>query len=693
MAVAWGAVRGRVVFDSSLHPLSREQQSTGFSWTGTRSVLVTDWPAVYVHDTGGLGNPVVSVLDPATDPDASIRLVDASTRLVADLRLRGQTLSLTSGPLDPAALAALTGLHGRLVPDAAAADFISPCAVSITPHYEDEPGEAAAEFAAYTVVAGGRLQLRDRGEVPLEWPVNRVKATPLGASAVELRGGALHDGRFLSGATLHLATPLVRDAFLRVVQAAAQAGPQTVGTSAPVTIRGLTTGRSPVRADCVLSDDALEFQSPDGRQVLAAFDLADPHLRVAGSAERFVVFSPAHGPVAVTCGSTTFGQRLHRHAGLRAAAERTLTAGVLPAELSDGRPVAFAFAADGMRVRGPEVSLSIAYAAIRGVEGDPAAPRPTLRLTTERSDLTVVAQPELIQALHTEIRTWSHLDATADQIPDMLHAAAGLEEDYLLYTIFGPFYELHAALLGETDGLSTPVTLPDTAEGRSRLAAVLQIGLVELQRHLDQVAYVLPAFVRHRDAVLLATDEPEWLKQGEAALRGALAPTQRAAAETGQLAAQVSRLIDLDPDALPKVSYTGAALTLGAAALVNPVFAVSGLSQAYSARSQGDQRKSQVTAQSERGWAAVLDRWNSLVSSSLPVLSYVVTENVFPLRWAAARRLAETAALPGVARRLATLDVLRRYPSGPGIRLRRGQIADHLRSTRDTLPTPRFADF
>ncbi|WP_083973760.1 hypothetical protein [Herbidospora daliensis] len=692
MAVAWGAVRGRVVFDSSVHPMSREQQSTGFSWTGTRSVLVTDWPAVYVHDTGGLGNAVVSVLDPATDPDASIRLVDASTRLVADLRLRGQTLSLTSGPLDPPALAALTGLHGRLVPDAAAADFISPCAISITPHYEDDPGEAA-EFAAYTVVAGGRLQLRDRGEVPLEWPVNRIAVAPRGPSAVEVRGGALFGGRFLSGATLHLATPLVRDAFLKVVQAAAHTGPGTVGTSAPVTIRGLTSGQAQVKADCVLSDDALEFQSPDGRQVLAAFDLADPHLRVAGSAERFVVFSPVHGPVAVTCGSREFGRRLHRHGKLHAAAERTLASGVFPVELSDGRPVAVAFAADGLRVRGPEVGLHIAYPSIRSVEGDPAAPRPTLRLTTERSDLTVVAQAELIQALHTEIRTWSHLDAAAGQIPDLLRAAAGLEEDYLLYTIFGPFYELHAALLGDTADLATPVTLPDSAESRSRLAAVLQIGLVELQRHLDQVAFVLPAFIRHRDALLLDTDEPEWLKQGEAALRAALAPTQRAAAETGQLAAQVSRLIDLDPDALPKVSYAGAAMSLGAAALVNPVFAVSGLSQAYSARNQGDQRKSQVTAQSERGWSAVLDRWNSLVSGSLPVLSYVVTENVFPLRWAAAGRLAETAALPGVARRLATLDVLRRYPSGPGIRLRRGEIADHLRAARDALSTPRFADF
>ncbi|WP_066372179.1 hypothetical protein [Herbidospora mongoliensis] len=676
MAVAWGPVRGRVVFDSSVHHLAREQQSSGFSWTGTRSLLLTDWPAAYVHDTGGFGNAAVTALDPAADPDVSIALADQSTRLVGDIRLPGgRALQLSSGPLEPSALHALTVLGGRLMPDAATLDFISPCAVSITPHYEE--GGEPAELTAYTVLSGGRLRLRDRGAVPVEWPVNRVAVTPHGPSAVEVRGGALLDGRFLSGATLHLVTPQVRDAFLKVFRTVAASVPGTVGTSAPVTVRGLAKGT----ADCVLGADTLEFQATDSQKVLAAFDLGDPELRVAGSAERFVIFSPAHGPVSVTCASAAFGRRLQEHAKLRAAAERTLTSGIFPAELSDGRPVALACTPDGLRIRGPELGLRIAYTSIKSVEGTPER----LRLTTERSDLTVVAPPELIQALHTELRARSYLDATAGQVPGMLRAAVGLEEDYLLYTIFGPFYELHAALLGEGADLGGPVTEPN--------AAVFQVGLFELQRHLDQVSYILPAFIRRRDALLLGDPEPDWLKAEEAALRAALAPVQRAAAEVGQLAAQVSRLIDLDPAELPKVSYGGAAVSLGAAALVNPVFAVSGLSQAYAARNQGDQRRNQATALSARGWTTVLDRWNALVGSSLPVLSYVITENVFPLRWTAARRLAETATLPAVARRLATLDVLRRYPASPGVRLRRGDVADHLRATRDGLPTPRFADF
>ncbi|MFI6479274.1 hypothetical protein ACIBH1_15175 [Nonomuraea sp. NPDC050663] len=736
MAVAWGPVRGRVVFDSTWQQGVREQQSTGFSWTGTRSLLVTDWPAVYVHDSGGMGlgrAPAVVALDPARDPEASIELADNSTRLVADLRLpQGRSIRLSSGVLPPAALATLTGLRGRLLPDAAAADFVSPCAVSITPHFESSEG-VDGEVTAYVVLAGGRLMVRARGEVLVEWPVNRAALSAYGPSSVRLRGGALLGGRFLTGATLHLATVQVRQAFMAATSALHE-GSATVavpmhrpssaaapaGLSAPVTIRGPVSGSPAVKADCILTDDALEFQATDTQRVVAAFTLDDPQLRVAGSAERFVVFTPAHGPLAVTCDSGTFGRRLHENTKLREAAERTLTSGILPAELADGSPVAIAFAGDGIRMKGPDVNVRIAYDTIRGVDGDLTGARPALRVSTERGEHVIVAQPEVVQTAHIEIRTWSYASATPRQIPDLLRAAVGLEEDYLLYTIFGPFYELHAALLGEGEGegearagawagagagaWAGEVFPAEAPEERARVAAVLQIGLGELQRHLDQVAFVLPAFLRHRDALLIKAaggGEPAWLKQGEAALRAALAPTQRIAAETAQLVAQVSRIVDLDPEALPKVSYAGAAVSLGAAALINPVFAVSGLSQAYSARTQGEKRKAHVTAQSERGWATVLERWNALIATTLPVLAYVITENVFAQRWAAAQRISTEvasakqpgAALQAVARRLATLDVLRKYPASPAVRLRRGEIADQLRARRDSLSTPRFTGF
>ncbi|GAB1823647.1 hypothetical protein [Herbidospora sp. RD11066] len=89
-------------------------------------------------------------------------------------------------------------------------------------------------------------------------------ATAQGPSAVEVRGGALLDGRFLSGATLHLVTPQVHDAFLEVFRSVGASVPSTVGTSVPVTVRGLAKGT----ADCVLGANSVEFQASDSQQVL-----------------------------------------------------------------------------------------------------------------------------------------------------------------------------------------------------------------------------------------------------------------------------------------------------------------------------------------------------------------------------------------------------------------------------------------
>ncbi|WP_066061327.1 hypothetical protein [Frankia sp. EI5c] len=808
-------VLGRIVFDSAWFPL-REQASSGFSLMGNRRVLLTDHPAVYVHDTNVLSAATVTTLEPAVDPDATVELVDYSSRLVVDLRLpAGRTLSASSAPLPPEALAALTGLQGRLLADAASTLFVSPCAVSVTPLFEDDPASAAAEagggtgagngfgvapgawdgrpgsgvaattagtgstgprpvpepvpgpvpgpaplpgpgpvagpglgpgpgpvtgpgplpgpgpgsapeLAAYVVVRGGRLELRSRGRTLVDWPRNRIELSAAGPTAARLRGGAVLDGRFITGAILHLVTPQVLHAFLTAAgtgptpapapgqDADPATRPAAVGTSAPVSARGVAGEPEVARLDCVLDDVNLELQEVHSSRVVARFDLTDSRLRVAGSAERFVIFDPDQGPVTVQSESVVFGRRLHEHPAVRAAAELTLAAGPYPAELADGRPVACAVASDGMRVRGPGVDLLLPFTEIHEIAGTsaagtPAVPRAQLRVAAVSGEVTITGQLELVRAVHTDLVAGRNALADPRGVPDMLRAAAGLEEDYFLYTIFGPFYELHAVLLGDGSAadLGSRVPLPTDDDERARAAATLAEGLVELQRHLDQVGSVLPAFVRHRDARLLEPltggREPAWLKAQESRLRAALAPAQRAAAETGQLAAQVSRLLDLDPAALPRPDYTSAAVSLGVAALLNPVFLVSGASQVYSRYTQGEKRTAAVGAQSARGWATVIDRWNTLVTSTLPVLGYVLTENLFASRWETARQLtlqlrgapadSREAVLREVARRLARLDVLRRYPANSGIRVGRGAIADHLRAARDAVSTPRFADF
>ncbi|MBX5442957.1 MAG: hypothetical protein IRZ32_15695, partial [Solirubrobacteraceae bacterium] len=137
----WEQVHGRVIFDSAWCPVT-EGQYGGFSVMGNRRLLITDLPAVYVYDSGGLGHAHLARLAPAVDPSATVELIDQSTRLAVDLRFPdGKAFRATStGPLPPDVLRLLVaGLHGRLLLDAAAATFVSPCAVSVLPSFEQDP--------------------------------------------------------------------------------------------------------------------------------------------------------------------------------------------------------------------------------------------------------------------------------------------------------------------------------------------------------------------------------------------------------------------------------------------------------------------------------------------------------------------------------------------------------------------------
>src|SRR6185369_14070242 len=185
-----------------------------------------------------------------------------------------------------------------------------------------------------------------------------------------VRGGAVLDGSFLTGVTLDLATPEVLTAFLASAYTERrEVDPAAIGTSAPVWARGLGGDAARGRADCVLGDTGLERQPREATTTLARFDLTDSRLRMAGSAQRFVIFDPEHGPVVVESDSEAFGARVAAHAGVRTAAERTLAAGPYPAQLAGGGPVACAVATGVLRVKGPGADLRVPLERIRSVEG------------------------------------------------------------------------------------------------------------------------------------------------------------------------------------------------------------------------------------------------------------------------------------------------------------------------------------
>jgi hypothetical protein len=153
-------------------------------------------------------------------------------------------------------------------------------------------------------------------------------------------------------------------------------------------------------------------------------------------------------------------------------------------------------------------------------------------------------------------------------------------------------------------------------------------------------------------------------------------------------------------------------LSLGVGAFINPAFLIGAAGQAYSQHSAGEKQRAQMTDQAQRSLRALALRWNGVVAELLPMLSYSLTEALFPHRVATARELAASLAagdeaaratgLRRVARRLARLDVRRRYPvvpldaapdAGAAAPLTRGDLVAHIKRAREPLGSAVFAEY
>ncbi len=488
--------------------------------------------------------------------------------------------------------------------------------------------------------------------------------------------------------------------------------PGTAATTARAVVAG--AGAAPgATVECTLDEQRLVIRTGEPRRILASVDLTQRDLRLAGSTERFVLAAADTGPLSVASSSQAFARRLLEHPAVQAAAVRTLTEGPYPVETADGEPVVVSTAdgapkgARGVRVRGPSLAAELSYDSLREPAPDVRGSRTSLRLASTEHEVTLVGQTELIQAVHTRIWAGGTPTASPEQVPDLLCDSLDLEEEYLLSAVFGPLYELHAALLSDLGlgALDRRLDVPQSTAEQERTTAVLATGLAELRRHYDHVAHVLAPFVRSRDAWLaapVAATEPAWLKAAETTLRTALAPVERVAAEVDRLLGMTSRLPGGDLP-LPRADDTGAAGSLGTATLAGPVFAAARLSRAVSPPTEATPPTVQATGPLRGTWQAILGNWQALLTDLVPGLSYTVTENAVPVRREVARQLGQliaTGAAEGreqalrrLAHRLAVLDVSRRYPATPAVGISRDVVVQHLRALREQGRTPRFVAF
>ncbi|MEO1060444.1 MAG: hypothetical protein AAFZ07_03420 [Actinomycetota bacterium] len=709
--IEWEPISGNVVFDSSTQPVG-EQERHGLSMLGQRTVRITDGPAVAVHDTGGFGTAAVHTLDPAPAGAIELELLPGTSKLRVRVSLdEGRSLALaTREGLTGDGIEALRTVTSAML-GGQRPDDCTPVALPFSVRWEDADDLAPLDETPTAVLTrrGGRLALERNGTTVLDWPRRAVRVAGQG-DGVEIRGGAVLDGRMVSAVVVETPSPELRDLVLALPlpDDAGDEAERSPATAAAVEVVGLEVpDGEPVEA--VLGERVLDLQMRSTQTPLVAFELDDRNLRVAGSTERFVAFHPATGPVVIAGKEEAFGRKLLAHPALEAAAVRTLEQGPYPVEREGGRPAIAAATPTALRVRGPGLDARLRYDDLTEVAPEIDGPSTELHVVAGVDDLRLTSRTELVQRLHTSVRAAATAEAAIERVTDLLRAALGLEDDLLLTSIVGPIYDLHAVLLGGADrgtDLGRAVSLPETEAERERLTIAVNAGLVELRRHLDHVAHVFAPFLRSRDARVIAPavrGEPEWLKASESRLRLALSPVQRLAGEVAQLLGVAGRLPGGEAARLGSANYGGAAVSLGAAALINPIFLVGGVTQAVSQRMSERSRRSQLDDATTRTWRQLLEGWTLLVDELVPTITYTITENVFPVRHEVARQIGRTidaasgearvAAAGRVAERLAVLDISRRYPATPAVGVTRGEVADHIRGARDRVRVPRFVEF
>ncbi|MEM7523530.1 MAG: hypothetical protein AAF360_07205, partial [Pseudomonadota bacterium] len=458
--------------------------------------------------------------------------------------------------------------------------------------------------------------------------------------------------------------------------------------------------------DCLLEDGRIVFLSRRDQSEIAAVDFEDAAVRAAGAASAFVLYTPSTGPLSVVGASDVLSRRLLANPRLTKIAQSTLKSGPYPVRTGPETPAICRFEDEELVVESAGAVFRAGYDAL-------GAPNVTIKdedaflelaSADPSSSVTLLTRVELAEKIETSLLAERLAAGGRDHAPDLLRAAVGLEEDWLLSVIAGPSCLMHSALLtaAQRDGADLSTPAPEDA-GSPAFAAVMAAGLDDLRTHFEMVANVLPSFITAQDRriVSAAGGSDEWLKPAEAGLRAALSPALRAALDIVQIRSLVWRVADLNPENLPKTDFTGAALTAVVGGAINPMLVVGALSQAGMTHSAGEERTRLAAAAEDRAMRQIIFDWNRLFHEVLPPLMHALVDAVFPQRWEAARMLEAAVGdaadpapgLRALQKRVAALDARRRYPVEPGVQMTRADIAAHVRASLRTLAYPRFTEF
>lgn len=722
----------------------------GLSIVGTKTLLITDLPALYLHDTGGiLGDEQIYTLKNPTATSASMVCADQSSTLKGKIAFNKETnadfelsdgidklsphswLRSTSGDTDarfcsrfPLSIQCKftesneqiqAWIDGRTD---APLDASVKCDSAGDDHFVEALSEhlTLSELYADVLVTATRLRLDRKGTTLADIPLSHIKRERKGERAVKLSCGVMVSDHRVSRITIWFCTKAETSAFLKAIESASVSAPSkarsandTNALADLVQVRGrVCEGRAvDEQVDAFLDDDSLELRSSASGKPLCRFDLTDSGLRIAGSNQAFVILSRTIGPLAVTSRSAQFGARLYRNERITAAARRTLENGPFPLLLSNDEPVAIELTPQVLAVVGAQVDFRLAVDSIQGVLHGREGETQTLTLRTNKDDLTMHGQCSVLQALGTAVQTQIVHRRRGHDVDTLAKAVLGLEGRYFAYAIFGPILELHAILAKQCGSqASEPLALPDDDEKMLTLASSLAQGVERIRRHLDGAVYYLPSFIVDCDTKLVGAADarpPRWLKEQEARYRNAVSPLRQLTSEVTSIHERLNRIAVIGAARPGSGDLGSIAISLVGGSLINPFLFVSGAQQAYGmwtrdARNETES-KEMTTAVASRAVA----QWNYLVHQLLPGLSHFVSEGLFPPRRQVAAQLSalckgaheRTASLLSerIAHRLAKLETYLRYPEDEAFSHTRAETLGLLEGARECLHHPGFQPF
>ncbi len=694
---------------------------------GTHTLLLTDHPALYVHDTGGLlGEELYLAAEPFVIGDEQLFLLDQGATLrgtcqfdedqnvgfetregVPQLVLNLCPHSLETGQFDsglPISICCdfeeergelLTRIR-RENPELPTEKAGSAVKAYATPWKFDAVSLALGnhavfdEFPARVRIDAGRLQLLWQNQALADLPLAHLSVERKGKRQVFISTATLVCGQSVKSTSLWFQSEAVAEDFMQAVGTAVRDGgmattPWAVANNIQLDGRGVDGELLDGRFDALLSESALEFRAATGEQ-LHRFDLADPALRITGTSEAFLVADAKAGPVQVTIADRRFQERIHEHPRVKACAERTLTTSPFPVRL--GGELTSIDARDGAlylsRASGDE---KIGIETVEHVSIDLTTPSLTLAIGGDQQ--VVLGQTALLCGLHTAIHREQLVGRGTAGSESLLRASLGREGDYLLYSIFGPFYELHAAMCQKwgRPGEMHALALPDDAKAQVEIAMVIAQAADQLLRHLDMVAFYLPSFLVRCDAPLIGHPDCALMKRHEMAYRSALQATRSLSGELSVMRDQLLRIEGVK--STPGKGYGGASISLAAASIVAPFFLMSGVQQALGAYNHNKAQSEAATDSLRR----ILDKWNYWIETLLPAFSHHVIDGMFQQRSEIAQRasvaLADSATCEAVtlaiAERLARLETFLLYPEEASVGHSRSDIVKAIKAARSRV--------